>query len=149
MLTQAAPQLEQIAPHNVLARLQQTLMAQQAPTPPPAEVQPSTPIPTHQETNTGLYKQHQTVGQRARVGQTDEAGYVTGLGNTAQWKGRPAASSTLTAPSPRAPTAVGLGDIVATNPRGYEVEVKAPVVKSNEEFTLFAPKKSTVKTTLF
>jgi hypothetical protein len=44
---------------------------------------------------------------------------------------------------------VGLGDIVATNPRGYEVEVKAPVVKSNEEFTLFAPKKSTVKTTLF
>jgi hypothetical protein len=147
MLSQAAPQFEQIAPHNVLAKLQQVMMAKQAPTPPPAEVQPSTPIPTHQETNTGLYKQHQTVGRRARVGQTDEAGYVTGLGNTAQWKGRPAASSTLTAPPPVSPTAVGLGNIVATNPKGYEVEAKASVVESNEKFTLFAPKK--IKTSLF
>jgi hypothetical protein len=147
MLTQAAPQLEQIAPHNVLAKLQQVLMVKQAPTPPPAEIQPSTPIPTRQKTNVGLYKQSQTVGKRARVGQLDEAGYMTGLGNIAQLPSRPAPSPTLSAQAYRVPTAVGLNNIAATNERGFKVEEQSPVVENKDRFTLYAPKK--VKTSVF
>jgi hypothetical protein len=149
MLTQAAPQLEQIAPHNVLAKLQQVMMAKQAPTPPPAEIQSSTPITEHQTTNTGLYRQNQTVGKRNRAGQLDEAGYMTGLGNIAQLPGRPAPSPTLSAQAYRVPTAVGLSNIVATNERGFEVEERFPVVEGKDQFTLYAPKKIAVKSPLF
>ena len=149
MLTQAAPQLEQIAPHIVLAKLQQVLMVKQAPTPPPAEIQPSTPIPTRQKTNVGLYKQSQTVGKRARVGQLNDTGYVTGLGDVAQWRSEPPPSQTLSEEAPRVPTAVGLAGIAATNERGYKAEEQSPVTEDKNKYTLYAPKKTVVKTPLF
>jgi hypothetical protein len=147
MLSQAAPQLEPLAPHNVLAKLQQVLMVKPASTPPPAETPPPTPIPTRQNTNIGLYKQRQTVGKRARVGELNDTGYVTGLGDVAHWWNEPPPSETLSVEAPRVPTAVGLAGIAATNERGYKAEEQSPVTEDKNKYTLYAPKK--VKTSVF
>jgi hypothetical protein len=123
--------IEQLAPHNILARLQ----AQQA-APPAAEE--AEPMWRRQKVNVGLYKQEQTVGMHAREGVTTEQGYMTGLGDIAVGYAPPPAKSFQAAPE-TAPTTVGLGDQAATNLKGIKVQETNPVTPPKKRFTLYAP----------
>ena len=130
-LTTLSQFLEQLAPHNILAKLQ----GQQAA--PPVQ-QEAEPMWRRQQVNVGLQKQEQTVGKVARQGSTNELGYMTGLGNIAVGFAPPPAKSYQVA-AERAPTTVGLEGQVATNPEGFKVRDENPVTEPKRKFTLYAP----------
>jgi len=128
--------IEQMAPHNVLARLQNALAQQQA-VPLPA---PWVQTTEHQQTNIGLYKQEQYVGERKRVGRNVEAegGYMTGIGDIAEGS-CPVPATSLAQQPVRQPSTIGLAGQVATNPKGIETEEKYPVKEAERKYVGYAP----------
>ena len=131
--------LEQLAPHNVLARFQAT-MAQQQAAPAPAPARPWVQTTGHQATNIGLYTQQQYVGERARAGQNapGEGGYLTGIGDIA--KGScPVPAASLARQPERSPTTIGIGNTAATTRKGIEVQEKYPAKEAERKYVLFAP----------
>ena len=130
--------LEQLAPHNVLARLQAVMAQQQAA--PPAPAAPWVQTTGHQVTNIGLYAQQQYVGERVRAGRNveGEGGYLTGVGDIA--KGScPVPAASLSKQPERVPTTIGIGDNVATTRKGIETEERYPARKAERRYTLYAP----------
>lgn len=124
--------IDQLAPHNVLARLQ---AQRAAPTAAPEPV----PMWSRQNVNIGLDKQHQTVGKRANEGVLTDQGYMTGLGDVAIGYAPPPAKSLQAAPVEPVPTTIGLEGQAATNLKGYHEQEKNPVQEPKRKFTLYAP----------
>lgn len=130
--------IEQLAPHNVLARLQASLARPKQEEAPPAL--PWVQTTGHQKTNVGLYKQRQYVGKRSRAGRyvEEDGSYLTGIGGIAEGSCPMPAPSLARQPN-RMPTTIGIGNTAATTRKGIELEERYPAKESERKYVGYAP----------